>query len=147
MRFAYPAVLLCAAACASAPSASRSAVTNSQPNAGSLAAPAAASRTRGTIITGSFTTEYFLGENLHDVLRRRVPLYLRPRSIASFDVSGNGDPIAVYIDGSFAGSLDVLSLIPASEVVSVKRMPGTEAMVKFGPKHGNGALLVTMIRR
>lgn len=146
MRFAYPAVLLCAAACASAPSASRSAVTNSQPHAGSLAAPGPAVATRGTIITGSFTTEYFLGENLHDVLRRRAPLYLRPRSVASFD-SERGDPIAVYIDGSFAGSLDVLTLIPASEVYSVKRMPGTEAMVKFGPKHGNGALIVTMIRR
>jgi len=146
MRFAYPAVLLCAAACASAPSASRSAVTNSQPHAGSLAAPAPAVATRGTIITGSFTTEYFLGENLHDVLRRRAPLYLRPRSVASLDTD-RGDPIAVYIDGSFAGSLDVLTLIPASEVLSVKRMPGTEAMVKFGPKHGNGALIVTMIRR
>ena len=147
MRFAYPAILLCAAACASAPSASRSSVTNSQPSSGSLGAPAATSPTRGTIITGSFLTEYFLGETLHDVLRRRATLYLRPRSIASLDARSNSDPIAVYIDGSFSGSLEVLTLIPASEVFSVKRMSGTEAMVKFGPKHGNGALLVTMRNR
>jgi hypothetical protein len=53
----------------------------------------------------------------------------------------------VYINGAFSGSLDVLSLIPASEVFAVQRMNASEAMIRYGPKHNNGALLVTLIRR
>lgn len=146
MRFAYPALLFCAAACASAPSGSRSVVSNAETQPGLLSAPAAASPTRGQILTGSLSTEYYAGESLHDVLRRRLPLYLRPRSIMDADITGRADPIAVYIDGAFSGSLDVLTLIPASQVFSVQRMSAGEAMIRFGPKHKSGALVVVLKR-
>jgi hypothetical protein len=146
MRFAYPAVLLCAAACASAPAASRSAITSANLQTGSTAAPAANSPIRGTILTGSFTTEYFSGETLNDVLRRRLPLYLRPRSAAGSEVPGRADPIAVYLDGAYSGGLEVLNLIPASQVFSVQRMSATEAIIRFGPKHNSGALIITLRR-
>src|SRR5262245_34092330 len=102
MRFAYPVVLLCAAACASAPAASH-AVSSANLQTGSAAAPAVNSAVRGTILTGSFTTEYFSGETLSDVLRRRLPLYLRPRNAAGSEVPGRADPLAVYIDGAYSG--------------------------------------------
>lgn len=147
MRFAYPAVLLCAAACASAPAASRSAVTSADLQASPISPAASPSPLRGHMLTGSFTTEYYAGETLHDVLRRRLPLYLRPRTAGGGDMPGRGDPIAVYINGSFSGSLDVLSLIPASEVFAVERISGSDALIRFGPKHNSGALLVTLVRR
>jgi hypothetical protein len=147
MRFAYPAILLFAAACASAPSAARSTVTNADPRAGSVEAPAALTPLRGTMLTGSFTTEYFAGETLHDVLRRRLPLFLRARTASAADLTGRSEPISVFLDGSYAGSLEVLSLVPASHVFSVQRMSGGEAAVKLGPRHRGGALLVTMVRR
>lgn len=147
MRFAYPAVLLCAAACASAPASSRSAVASADLQQGSIVPATNTAPARGHILTGSFSTEYFSGESLHDVLRRRLPLYLRPRSGAAVEIPGRGDPVAVYINGAFSGSLDVLSLIPASEVFAVQRMSASEAMIRYGPKHTSGALLVTLVRR
>jgi hypothetical protein len=146
MRSAYPAVFFCALACASAPSASRLSSSGTQP-AGTIPVSGEDSPIRGQILTGSFTTEYFTGETLFDVLRRRAPLYLRPRSNPSSEINGRGDPIAVYINGSFSGNLDVLSSIPAREVFSVDRVPATEAMMRFGQRHGSGALMVTLVRR
>lgn len=102
---------------------------------------------RGSLHTGSFTTEYFSGESLYDVLRLRVPQYLRPRPTPGTEFSGQSDPLAIYIDGNFAGSaVDVLPLIPAYTVFSVDRISATEAAIKFGPKHSNGALLVHLVR-
>ena len=147
MRFAYPAILLCAAACASAPSAARSVVTNAESRTGSLDAPVPPIPARGRVLTGSFSTEYFAGESIHDMLRRRLPLYLRPRGATGPDLDGRNPPISVFIDGSYAGSLEVLGLIPASHVFSVQRMPGAEAAIKFGPRHNAGALVITMVRR
>jgi hypothetical protein len=104
------------------------------------------SAVRGHILTGSFTSEYYGGETLYDVLRRRAPLYLRPRGLPSAEIAGRADPIAVYINGSFSGSLDVLSTIPAYTVFSVDRISATDATVRYGAKHNSGALLVWLVR-
>jgi hypothetical protein len=109
-------------------------------------ANASAASGRGFILTGQFPTEYYSGETLADVLRRRAPLYLRPRPNPSADFNRTADPIAVYIDGSFAGSLDVLQLIPAYEVIGVERLAASEATIRFGPRHNSGALLVKMVK-
>jgi hypothetical protein len=150
MRSAYPAVFLCALACASVPNTSQLSTTGpASPAAASLSksASADASPARGQLLTGSFMTEYFGGESLYDVLRRRAPLYLNARPNPSALLSNRQDPIAVYINGSYSGALDVLQLIPAQEVFSVKRISAAEAAVRFGPKHNSGALLVTLIPR
>jgi len=146
MRSAYPAVFFCALACASAPSASRLSSTGVEPASSSLSAAGGETGGRGHILTGSFTTEYFGGETLLDVLRRRAPLYLRPRPSPSMEAVGRTDPVAVYINGSFSGNLDVLSSIPAREVFSVDRLAATEAMIKYGQRHSGGALMVTLVR-
>ena len=144
MRSAYPAVLLFAVACATAPASSRSSVVNKESAVAPLAAPSANSLTRGTLLTGNLPTEYYSGETLADVLRRRAPIYLRPRGGESGAFTGRADPIAVYINGNFAGPLDVLASIPAYDVHSVQRVSATESMMRFGPKHNNGVLMVTL---
>jgi hypothetical protein len=148
MRFASPALLLCAAACASTPSAARTVVTNASVTPASIdAAPAAAPvPTRGHLLTGSVKTEYFAGESLYDVLRVRMPLYLRPRGATAPNLTGREEPVSVFIDENYAGPLETLSLIPASHVLSVQRMAGTEAAIKFGPRHSGGAVLVRLLR-
>jgi hypothetical protein len=147
MRSAYPAVFLCALACASAPSSSRLSTTGTAPSPVMLASTSNSNVTRGVLLTGSFTTEYFGGETLYDVLRRRAPQYLRPRPTPGAELTGQNDPLAIYIDGNFAGSADVLQLIPAYTVFSVDRISASEAAMKFGPKHSNGALLVHLVVR
>ena len=145
MRFAYPAVFFCALACASGPSSSRLSTTGTQPLASSIAS-SDARPSHGHLRTGTFATEYYSGETLYDVLRRRAPLYLRPRPTPGAEINGRNDPIAVYIDGNFAGSIEALQSIPAYVVVSVDRMSAAEATLKFGPRHDSGALIVTLVR-
>lgn len=149
MRSAYSALVLCTLACASVPTTAKLASTGNQATEVALPASSTGSAAgRGHLLTGTFLTEYFTGETLYDVLRRRAPIYLRARPNPSAELGGRGaDPIAVYIDGSFSGSIDVLSLIPASEVFSVQRISETDATVRFGPRHSSGALLVRMVRR
>ena len=147
MRSAYPAVFFCALACASAPSTSRLSTTGAPAAVTPMPAAGEASPIKGHLLTGSFAVEYFSGETLYDVLRRRAPLYLRPRSNPTTEVNGRGDPVAVYINGAFSGNLDVLSSIPAREVFSVDRVPATEAMMRFGQRHSSGALMINLVRR
>jgi len=146
MRSASPALFVCALACASAPSAARLSTTGAQPATVTLGSTAPAA-VRGQIITGSFMSDYYGGETLADVLRRRAPLYLRPRGMPSAEIPGRADPIAVYIDGSFSGGIEVLSMIPASTVFSVERISGVDATIRYGAKHNSGALLVKLVRR
>jgi hypothetical protein len=146
MRSAYPAVVFCALACASVPSSARLSSGTSGLAAASVPVSSDVANGRGTFLTGTFTTYYYGGETLLDALRRRAPLYLRPRPNPTGDLTGRSDPLAVYINGSFSGSVDVLQLIPAFEVFSVDRISASEAAVKFGPKHSSGALLVTLVR-
>ena len=147
MRSAYPAVFFCALACASAPSTARLSSTGVRANSVSLPSSGDQGSSRGQLLTGTFLTDYFAGETLHDVLRRRAPIYLRTRANPAAEMAGRVDPIAVYINGSFSGSLEVLNALPAHEVFSVDRISAPDALIRFGPKHGSGALMVTLVRR
>jgi len=147
MRSAYPVVFLCALACASVPP-SPSHLSSTGSVAPRLASSSDGRPTRGVILTGSYTTEYFGGESLYDVLRLRAPIYLKPRPALSIERSIKNDPLAVYIDGSFAGTEDVLQLLPAYTVFSVDRLSATEASLRFGSRNNSsGAIVVTMARR
>ena len=146
MRFAYPAVFLCALACPSPPSSSAShlSATGSAPK---MLASSSGGPSHGVNRAGSHTTEYFGGESLFDVLRLREPIYLKPRADLSIERSIKNDPLAVYIDGSFAGTWEVLQLLPAYTVASVDRLSATEASLRFGSRNNSsGAIVVTMVR-
>jgi hypothetical protein len=147
MRSAYPAVFLCALACASVPS-SASHLSTSGAAVPAFASSSSGGQTHGLIRAGSHTTEYFGGESLYDVLRLREPIYLRPRPSLSIEQSMRSDPLAVYIDGSFAGTWEVLQLLPANTVFSVDRLSATEASLRFGSRNNSsGAIVVTMAHR
>src|SRR6187551_3046565 len=139
MRSAYSAVFLCALACASVPSTARLSSTGAAaPTTTTVVSSGRTASSRGQLLTGTGRVDYFGGETLYDVLR------LRPNP--SLELTGRADPLAVYIDGSFAGSIDVLQLLPAHEVASVDRISAVESVTRYGTKHNNGALLVTMVR-
>jgi len=146
MRSAYPAVFLCALACASVPSSSAHlSTTGSAPR--TFASSASGAPTRGVLRTGAHATEYFGGESLYDVLRLREPMYLKPRPALGIEQSIKSDPLAVYIDGSFAGTWEVLQLLPAYTIVSVDRLSATEASLRYGSRNNSsGALVVTTVR-
>jgi len=147
MRSAYPAVFLCALACASVPSSS-SRLSTTGSSAPAFASSSDGRLTRGVILTGSHKTEYFGGETLYDVLRLRAPNYLTPRPALSLERGARNDPLAVYIDGNFAGTWEVLQLLPAYSVFSVDRLSATEAALRYGSRNNsNGAVVVTMVRR
>jgi len=147
MRSAYPAVFLCALACASVPSSS-SRLSTTGSSAPAFASSSDGTLTRGVILTGSHKTEYFGGETLYDVLRLRAPNYLTPRPALSLERGARNDPLAVYIDGNFAGTWEVLQLLPAYSVFSVDRLSATEAALRYGSRNNsNGAVVVTMVRR
>ena len=147
MRSAYPAVFLCALACASAPSSPAYLSSTGAP-ARMFASSSSGGLTRGVLLTGTHTTEYFGGESLYDVLRLRAPLYLKPRPDIGIERSMRSDPLAVYIDGTFAGTWEVLQLVPAYTVHSVDRLSATEAALRFGSnKNSSGAVVVTTVRR
>lgn len=147
MRSAYPAVFLCALACATAPSSSAHLSTTGSP-ARTFSSTSSNGLTRGVLLTGTHATEYFGGESLYDVLRLRAPIYLKPRPALSIERSIKNDPLAVYIDGSFAGTWEVLQMLPAYTVFSVDRLSATEASLKFGSRNNSsGAVVVTMARR
>ena len=148
MRSAYPVVFLCALACASAPSSSAHLASGTAPVAPRFASSSTAGATRGVVLTGSQPTEYFGGESLYDVLRLRAPNYLTPRPALSLERGARNDPLAVYIDGNFAGTWEVLQLLPAYSVFSVDRLSATEAALRYGSRNNsNGAVVVTMVRR
>jgi hypothetical protein len=145
MRSAYPAVFLCALACASAPSSSAH-LSRTGSVAPTFTSSSSAGSTRGVLLTGSQPTEYFGGESLYDVLRLRAPMYLKPRPALSLEKSVNNDPLAVYIDGSFAGTWEVLQLLPAYTIFRVERLSATEASLKYGSRNNSsGALVVTTV--
>ena len=147
MRSAYSAVFLCALACASVPSTARlSSTGTAAPTAATVVSSGGTASSHGQLLTGTNRVDYFGGETLYDVLRLRAPIYLRPRPNPSLELTGRADPLAVYIDGSFAGTIDVLQLLPAHEVASVNRISAVESVTRYGTKHNNGALLVTMVR-
>ena len=147
MRSGYPAVFLCALACASVPSSARLSSTGSEALMASVANSSSGTISgRGTLITGSLPTEYYGGETLYDVLRRRAPLYLHSRPNPSAEMISRTDPLAVYVNGAFSGSIEVLQSLPAYEVFSVERLSPAEAAIRYGPKHSGGALLVRLVR-
>ena len=148
MRSAYPAVFLCALACASVPSSSSSHLSTTGSAGRTFTSSSDNRTTHGVILTGTYATEYFGGESLYDVLRLRAPIYLKPRPALSIERSTTNDPLAVYIDGSFAGTWEVLQMLPAYTVFSVDRLSATEASLRFGSRNNSsGAVVVTMARR
>jgi hypothetical protein len=98
------------------------------------------------------------GQNAFDAIRALRPNWLQPRGAQTLGspvqteqpgVRGmtRGEvPIMVYVDGTRAGTTDILRQILASDVLRMQFLGGTEAAARFGTDHSRGAILVTTRR-
>jgi hypothetical protein len=94
------------------------------------------------VMIGSRIERVRSGESTLELLQRTTPIYLHARWGG---VPGRGgEPIAVYIDGLYSGDLDALRMIPAYDIVSVRRVNTSEAASLYGRTHMNGALLLRL---
>lgn len=84
-------------------------------------------------------------QTAYSALAQLRPLFLRSRP-NSADARGEPRRIQIYIDGVFSGDLDVLKLIPASDVESITRVQPEMAFATMGSEHaGDGVLMVRLL--
>jgi hypothetical protein len=84
-------------------------------------------------------------KNAYSALEELRPLFLRTRPNAASDARGEAPRINVFIDGSFSGELDVLKLIPASDIESITRVQPEMAFTTMGDiRAGDGVLMVRL---
>jgi hypothetical protein len=76
----------------------------------------------------------------YDVVRRLRPEFLH--SSARRVAAGSHAVPVVYIDALASGSLSTLAMIPVQSVIDITYFPPVDAMVRFGPSHGAGAIVV-----
>ena len=88
--------------------------------------------------------QYERRENAYMAIERLRPFFLATRPSGA-DVRGITPHINVFIDGYFAGDLDVLRAIPASSVESVERLQPSMAYATLGAYHaGEGVIMVRL---
>ena len=87
---------------------------------------------------------YATHENAYSAIERLRPFFLATRPSAA-DVHGIMPHINVFIDGYFAGDIDILKAIPASSIESVERLQPSMAFATLGAYHaGEGVLMVRL---
>jgi len=80
--------------------------------------------------------------NLYQVVARLRSRWLRDRPGDEHDDAGPVT-IQVYRNGSLLGDVDALRQIAPTDIATVEWMGPMAARVKFGPRAGHGAILVT----
>ena len=78
-------------------------------------------------------------------VERLRPLFLQPRPGAG-DVRGEPRTISVFIDGDFAGGLDVLRSIPARDIESIRRVQPAIAYATMGSLYMADEILMVRLR-
>jgi len=78
--------------------------------------------------------------NCHQVVQRLRPNWLRLRSQGMGGTVG----IQIYVDGVHKGPVRELLTIRAQHVRTLRFLSASEATVRFGFAHGDGAILVTL---
>jgi hypothetical protein len=99
------------------------------------------------VLVGSRIEKVRGSETALEFIRRTNPLYLNTRAVRMpGSPFSRDDLVAVYVNGTYSGELDALEMIPAREIVSVRRVSASEGANVFGRTHRNGALIVRMRR-
>jgi hypothetical protein len=76
-----------------------------------------------------------------DIVRQLRPMWMQQRA-----VGGAREDPAVYIDNMRRGGLAALAEVPASAVLEIRYLNGTDATTRLGTGHRAGAILVTTRR-
>lgn len=92
--------------------------------------------------------------NAYDLVKSLRPAWLRPRGISTgrptVDAVGEmGDPgggMGVYVDGVRVGGLDQLSNVEAQRIQEMRFLNASDATLKYGTGHTQGAIEVTTKR-
>jgi hypothetical protein len=85
-------------------------------------------------------------QNAYSALERIRPLFLSIRP-ASGPLHGQPPRVYVFIDGSFAGDVDVLKTIPLTSVESIRRVQATTAYTLYGEIHAGDVVILVHLRR
>jgi len=99
------------------------------------------SLTRNELITVTGTTQ-----NAYSALERLRPLFLETRPGAG-TVRSTSPRIYVFINGGFAGDVDVLKTIPLASVESIRRIQATAAFTQNGEVRAGDGVLMVRLRR
>ena len=84
-------------------------------------------------------------QSAYAAVERLRPLFLHVRPGAG-DVRGEPRTISVFIDGDFAGGLDVLRSIPAQDIESIRRVQPAMAYATLGSLHMANEILMVRLR-
>jgi len=84
-------------------------------------------------------------QNAHDLIRAVRPNWLQFRGQQSLSDPTSGQVI-VYIDGTRAGTLQILRQIPITDVHTARYLSASEATARFGTNHTGGVIQI-MTRR
>ena len=84
-------------------------------------------------------------QNAYVAVERLRPLFLQPRPGAG-DARGEPRTISVFIDGDFAGDLNVLRSIPVRDIESIRRVQPSTAYAILGSLHMADEILMVRLR-
>ena len=84
-------------------------------------------------------------QNAYVAVERLRPLFLHVRPGAG-DARGEPRTISVFIDGDFAGDLNVLRSIPVRDIESIRRVQPAMAYATLGSLHMADEILMVRLR-
>lgn len=84
-------------------------------------------------------------QDTYSALQRLRPLFLAIRPGWSI-VHGEIPRIRVFIDGDYAGDVDVLRSIPVRDIESIRRLQPSMAYATMGANHGGEDVLMVRLR-
>ena len=80
--------------------------------------------------------------NAYDAIQRLRPDMLRKRMGARTGEGASAD-IEIYVDGRHVGALETLRSIPAEQIKEILYLNSSDATLRFGTGHTEGAILIT----
>jgi hypothetical protein len=80
--------------------------------------------------------------NALELIKRLRPFWIRNRGQSSVNL-GTADPV-VYVNNTRMGPPSVLQQYSTTGIREIRQLRGTEASMRFGMGHENGAILLTL---
>ena len=85
-------------------------------------------------------------QNAYSAIERIRPLFLSIRP-GSGPLHGPPPRLYVFINGSIAGDIDVLKIIPLASVESIRRVQATTAFTLYGEIHAADGVILVQLRQ
>jgi hypothetical protein len=141
VRWLVSGVLVFAAGCASSAPVTGGADPGDTPDVLQASVPV---RSNPNVLTSEDIRAVDAG-NLHDVVRRLRPQWLRTRGAASITSSRATEPV-VYVAGIRQGEVRTLQNVNIARVSRIEFIDARDATTRFGTGHMGGAIVVELDR-